>query len=199
MNALTYLRAGLSVLARNLGLTGWLGVALLLAAAWGLQWSEAQKQALSSVLSTQALVRERNTGPSAGVTNVAPAVASATASDASAAPRDLDALGDLPTRDPKTAITAAALMQQAQRRGVRLQSVEYRWQKPGARAMPIQRLDLTMTAQGTYPQLRTWMNELLVKYPNAQLVETAIERKDESALEARLVMAVHFRIAGNRV
>jgi hypothetical protein len=217
--SLRIVRGALTALVRDLGLAGWTGVALLIGACWVAQWAYGQSTQRQLLEGSIALVQTGNraagqpTPPVEPTTQhvVAPKTApkkpvTSTVTDNASPPAPLAAqpvpigaaLAQLPVRGVKQPVAAAKLANEAQR-GVMLSSVEYRWQKAGLRTA-VHRLDLNITALGTYPQLRAWLSEFLARNPHAQLVETTIERRDAQApLEARVVLALHYRTAGGNV
>jgi len=85
------------------------------------------------------------------------------------------------------------VFEHAESQGLKLGAVEYRW---GRRAGGMQRVDVSLTANGLYVPTRNWLAETLSRMPHAQLLELSIQRPDtsERTLEIRVVIAVHFEV-----
>jgi hypothetical protein len=179
--------AAASVARRDLGLSGWLGLALLGLAialmasamrtddeALGLS---AEADRLRSESRRAALLRARTpvTGSASAVTRSEPV-----------------ALPAAPDRRSGS-VLPAWVFEQAERQGLRLGAVEYRW---GRKAGGVQRVDVSLTANGQYVPTRQWLADTLARLPHAQLLELSFQRPDTSErnLEIRIVIAVHFGV-----
>jgi len=179
----TAARAGLSIILRDLGFGGWVGIALIALA--GILMFDAQsldRQAFSSRQAaeearSQALRYSLSKARNRQVSSAAPAVESI----------------ELPilSGDVASAVLPAAFFEQAARRGIKLGAVEYRW---NAQSQSVQRVDVLITASGRYLPARQWLTDALAQLPHAQLSELSMQRTDpaDPELEIRLVMAVHF-------
>ncbi len=178
-------RAAASVTRRDLGLSGWLGLALL-GLAMALMASairthdealgvSAEADRLRSESRRAALLRARN--PSSGNASIAnrnEPVALPAAPDRRSGP-----------------VLPAWVFEQAERQGLKLGAVEYRW---GRKTGGVQRVDVSLTANGQYVPTRQWLADTLARLPHAQLLELSFQRPDTSErnLEIRVVIAVHF-------
>lgn len=194
-------RAMATALARDLGLAGWVGVVLIIATLWVGQWSWDQREQRAALEDSLAQVQTLARSSSSARAERPGSGSNPLQKDAQAPVTQnlMEILGELPVREARQPVAAGRLASEAQQRGVSLTSVEYRWQRPGGKS-PVQRLDLNMSAAGSYPQLRAWLSEFMVRYPNAQLVEAQIERKEaDGALEARVVIALHYRSGAGAV
>jgi hypothetical protein len=204
-------RAGLSVIAKDLGVAGWAGVALMILAVGLLPWANGQKATAEELEAMGALLSERNQpralpssagNPSQTKPSANPRMANEgdaqTAQSANAAFTSV--IESLPIRGPSTSPKAADLAAQALRRSVTLSAIESKWQRTTLKGYPVARLDLNMSANGSYPQLRQWINELLVQYPNAQVMESTFERNAASGkLDLQIGLALHFQTPGGRI
>jgi len=179
----TAARAGLSILLRDLGFGGWVGIALI-ALAGGLtidahsleRQTESARQSAEEARS-QALRASLSRARNRQVTSTAPPAESI----------------ELPilSGDAASAVLPSAFFEQAARRGIKLGAVEYRW---NAQSQSVQRVDVLISASGRYLPARQWLTDALAQLPHAQLSELSMQRTDpaDPELEIRLVMAVHF-------
>jgi hypothetical protein len=176
-------RAGLSIVLRDLGFAGWVGIALIALAcaltinAHGLdRQTESARQAAEEARSQAlrySLSRARNRQAS------------------SAAPPAESFELPILSGDAASAVLPSAFFEQAARRGIKLGAVEYRW---NAQSQSVQRVDVLISASGRYLPARQWLTDTLAQLPHAQLSELSMQRTDpaDPELEIRLVMAVHF-------
>jgi len=177
------LRAGLSIILRDLGFGAWVGLALIaLAGALMFDAGSLERQTVSSrkaaeEVRSQAMRSSLSTARNRQVSSAAPTVE----------------LIELPilSGDAASAVLPSAFFEQAARRGIKLGAVEYRW---NAQSQSVQRVDVLITASGRYLPARQWLTDALAQLPHAQLSELSMQRTDpaDPELEIRLVMAVHF-------
>ena len=179
----TAARAGLSIILRDLGFAGWVGIALIaLAGVLTINAHSLDRQTESARQSaedarSQALRYSQSKARNRQVSSAAPAVESI----------ELPVLSG----DAASAVLPSAFFEQAARRGIKLGAVEYRW---NAQSQSVQRVDVLITASGRYLPARQLLTDALAQLPNAQLSELSMQRTDpaDPELEIRLVMAVHF-------
>jgi len=177
------LRAGLSIILRDLGFGGWVGLALIALAgalmfdAYSLERQTVSSRKAAEEVRSQAMRSSLSTARNRQVSSAAPTVE----------------LIELPilSGDAASAVLPSAFFEQAARRGIKLGAVEYRW---NAQSQSVQRVDVLITASGRYLPARQWLTDALAQLPHAQLSELSMQRTDpaDPELEIRLVMAVHF-------
>jgi hypothetical protein len=177
------LRAGLSIILRDLGFGGWVGLALIALAgalmfdAYSLERQTVSSRKAAEEVRSQAMRSSLSTARNRQVSSAAPTVE----------------LIELPilSGDAASAVLPSAFFEQAARRGIKLGAVEYRW---NAQSQTVQRVDVLITASGRYLPARQWLTDALAQLPHAQLSELSMQRTDpaDPELEIRLVMAVHF-------
>jgi hypothetical protein len=177
------LRAGLSIILRDLGFGGWVGLALIAVAgalmfdAYSLERQTVSSRKAAEEVRSQAMRSSLSTARNRQVSSAAPTVE----------------LIELPilSGDAASAVLPSAFFEQAARRGIKLGAVEYRW---NAQSQSVQRVDVLITASGRYLPARQWLTDALAQLPHAQLSELSMQRTDpaDPELEIRLVMAVHF-------
>lgn len=83
----------------------------------------------------------------------------------------------------------------ARRAGIVLQAGEYRLeQRPGER---LQRYAAVLPVRGSYPQIRAFVDGLLVELPHAAIDDIALRREEAASaeLEARLRLTLYLRAA----
>jgi hypothetical protein len=176
-------RAALSIVVRDLGFGGWVGLALIALAgalmfdAYSLERQTVSSRQAAEEVRSQAMRSSLSTARNRQVSSAAPAVESI----------------ELPilSGDAASAVLPSAFFEQAARRGIKLGAVEYRW---NAQSQSVQRVDVLITASGRYLPARQWLTDALAQLPHAQLSELSMQRTDpaDPELEIRLVMAVHF-------
>lgn len=177
------LRAALSIVLRDLGFGGWVGLALIALAgalmfdAYSLERQTVSSRQAAEEVRSQAMRSSLSTARNRQVSSAAPTVE----------------LIELPilSGDAASAVLPSAFFEQAARRGIKLGAVEYRW---NAQSQSVQRVDVLITASGRYLPARQWLTDALAQLPHAQLSELSMQRTDpaDPELEIRLVMAVHF-------
>jgi len=177
------LRAGLSIILRDLGFGGWVGLVLIALAgalmfdAYSLERQTVSSRKAAEEVRSQAMRSSLSTARNRQVSSAAPTVE----------------LIELPilSGDAASAVLPSAFFEQAARRGIKLGAVEYRW---NAQSQSVQRVDVLITASGRYLPARQWLTDALAQLPHAQLSELSMQRTDpaDPELEIRLVMAVHF-------
>jgi hypothetical protein len=178
-----------------LGLPGWLGVALLAAAAW-CYWGEAPvaQQALLAQQDDTARLREQLTRASASPDDQRPADAQALSPEA--------AWQVLWQRLPQAEAGVrmqAALLASARQHGVQLGTVQFQGDVlPG---MPgVWRQRMTLPVQAPYPALRAWINQVLQASAGGATVSLdalAVNRTDvmSDVVKARVVWSLWWRAA----
>jgi hypothetical protein len=179
----TAVRAGLSIILRDLGFGGWIGIALIaLAGVLTIDARSLDRQTASARQSAEE-ARSQALRYSLSKARNRPVASAAQAAE----PIELPILSG----DAASAVLPSAFFEQAARRGIKLGAVEYRW---NAQSQSVQRVDVLITASGRYLPARQWLTDALAQLPNAQLSELSMQRTDpaDPELEIRLVMAVHF-------
>lgn len=183
--AALHARVATSVIRRDLSPSGWLGIALVglsvvAAVAATRKHDEAsgiaaEAERLRSDSRRAALVRAR-------VARSAP--------EQHAARLEPVTLPAAPDRSSGS-VLPAWVFEQAERQGLRLGAIEYRW---SGKSNGVQRVDVTFNAVGHYLPTRQWLSQTLARIPHAQLAEMSFQRAatSEKDLEVRIVIAVHF-------
>ena len=183
--AALHARVAVSVLRRDLSPSGWLGIALVGLSVVGAVAASrikdeaagiaAEAERLRSDSRRAALVRARvaRTEPEKLSARIEPVTLPA-APDRSSGP-----------------VLPAWVFEQAERQGLRLGAIEYRW---NGKSNGVQRVDVAFNAVGQYLPTRQWLAQTLARIPHAQLAEMSFQRAatSEKDLEVRIVIAVHF-------
>jgi len=174
------LRAQLLHLGSLVGPVGWiglgaLGVALVLAVVSRTQLDPANRLARSELAELEATLT-RASAPGAALRNPTDAM--------------MAVASQLPPAD-RMSVFIQEVQSRATGAGVQIDRTEYRVQSAlGDRAF---RLQMTMPAHGTYPQLRSWLEALLREHPSAALDELSLRREAEGAalLEAHVAFSYY--------
>lgn len=186
--------ASVSQVLTLLGVPGWLGLALLVLAAW-LHWGEAPAEA-------QALAEQED-----ALTHLREQLKRATAGDAAqnsaASPADTEARWQqlwrfLPDADGGHRMQAEVLSM-ARQRGIQLGSVQFHGEPvPGLPGVWRQRI--TLPVQAPYPALRGWLDSVM-QAPSwgaaVSLDALQIERKDvmTDSVDARVMWSLWWRVS----
>lgn len=187
------LRAAADLVLRECGPLGWLGIAALLLAC---VLADRAVRSVDEAEGLQAQADElharaaRPVARAAGVAAPQPARVASLAVDRDAVTRAL----------PRERNGADALpfevLRDAERRGLVLGPVEYRW---GRRGDGLRRLDVQLSVTGSYAAGRAWLSETLHAMPHAQIAELTITRGEvqpdgsSAGVEVRVTLALHFR------
>lgn len=191
-------RAAADLILRECGRLGWIGLASLVLACVLADQAVRRADEAAGLQAQADELHARAARPSAPARTVA-APTSTTASQARAASLAVDR--DAVTRAlPRERNGADALpfevLRDAERRGLVLGPVEYRW---GRRGDGLRRLDVQLSVTGSYAAGRAWLSETLHAMPHAQIAELTITRGEtqpdgsSGPVEIRATLALHFR------
>ena len=180
MNAARRWVARLSYVGACVGPVGWIGlaallIALALVAVSHLQIDPGNRAASDEIARLQAQIVQASK-PGAPLRNPADAMAAVA--------------GQLPTAD-QAPLFIEDVQNSASRSHIQIDRTEYAVQSAlGSRALRVQ---LTMPAHGSYPQLRTWLQSLLHEHPSTALNELSLRREHDGAgqLEARVTISFY--------
>jgi hypothetical protein len=184
-------RAGASILRDELGLIGWLGAGAIVASMVVLSLGASVERDARDISAAAAELRAD--ARRAALARARPGAARpepARVDAAAAAAAALDSA--LPSEPQAGAVLPPAFFTRAERGGLKLGAVEYRWTR---RTGEVQRVDVQFTATGRYLPTRKWLAETLAAMPHAQMVDLVIQRADpaDPELEIRMLIAVHFK------
>lgn len=172
---------------QQLGLPGWVGVALLLLAAWG-EWSAlpALHQGIERATQEAHRIRQAVQQGSAG------AQVQATPEQAVSA-----LMARLPTPAQRSTVLAgileAARAQKLTIDSMQLHQTEDRIEAgPEARGAGVSRQQIDLPIKGSYPQIRAWLVNLLQEQPALSLDDLQLKRVDAQTdqLDARVSLSL---------
>lgn len=170
------LRWQLEHLSRDIGLPGWVGVALLLACALGWWLAAAPLRDVVETLGATSAASERRL---ASLANAATALPST--------PRQQ--LAEFQRRfigETRIATSLARLQAAAKRQGVQLDQAEFRFASEASE--PLLRYTIVLPVKADYRALRRFTREALLELPGLAIEEVSLRRGDpkSAVLEAQL-------------